>query len=65
MKIHEYQAKELFRKSGIPVPEGKICKDKKDISSLLVGMKTPVAVKAQILAGGRGKGGGVILAKNI
>ncbi len=65
MKIHEYQAKELFRKSGIPVPEGKICKDKKDISSLLEGMKTPVAVKAQILAGGRGKGGGVILAKTI
>ena len=63
MKIHEYQAKELFRKSGIPVPTGKTCTDKKDISSLLAGMQTPVAVKAQILAGGRGKGGGVVLAK--
>lgn len=63
MKIHEYQAKELFRKSGIPVPEGKICKAEEEISSLLEGMQMPVAVKAQILAGGRGKGGGVVLAK--
>ncbi|HIP82312.1 MAG TPA: ADP-forming succinate--CoA ligase subunit beta [Desulfocapsa sulfexigens] len=63
MKIHEYQAKELFRKSGIPVPTGKTCTNEKDISSLLAGMQTPVAVKAQILAGGRGKGGGVVLAK--
>jgi len=63
MKIHEYQAKELFRKSGIPVPTGKICKEKEKISSLLAGMQMPVAVKAQILAGGRGKGGGVVLAR--
>ncbi len=63
MKIHEYQAKELFRKSGIPVPTGEICKTKEDISSLLAEMQMPVAVKAQILAGGRGKGGGVVLAR--
>ena len=63
MKIHEYQAKAMFRQSGIPVPEGKICTAKKDIASLLEGMAMPVAVKAQILAGGRGKGGGVVLAK--
>lgn len=63
MKIHEYQAKELFRKSGIPVPEGKTCKAQEDISSLLAEMTMPVAVKAQILAGGRGKGGGVVLAR--
>ncbi len=63
MKIHEYQAKELFRKAGIAVPEGKICQDKEDISSLLAEIKMPVAVKAQILAGGRGKGGGVVLAR--
>ena len=63
MKIHEYQAKELFRKSEIPVPAGKVCKTKEEISSLIAGMTMPVAVKAQILAGGRGKGGGVVLAK--
>ncbi len=65
MKIHEYQAKELFRKSGIPVPKGKICQEKKDITSLLAEMQLPVAVKAQILAGGRGKGGGVVLARTM
>ena len=63
MKIHEYQAKQLFLQSGIPVPTGQICTAKEDISSLLAKMKMPVAVKAQILAGGRGKGGGVVLAK--
>jgi len=63
MKIHEYQAKELFRQSEIPVPAGKVCKTKQDISASIAGMKMPVAVKAQILAGGRGKGGGVVLAK--
>jgi succinyl-CoA synthetase beta subunit len=63
MKIHEYQAKQLFLKSEIPVPSGQICTSKEDIPSLLAKMKMPVAVKAQILAGGRGKGGGVVLAK--
>ncbi len=63
MKIHEYQAKQLFHNAGIPVPTGKTCQAKEDIPSLLAEMTMPVAVKAQILAGGRGKGGGVILAK--
>lgn len=62
MKIHEYQAKELFRQNGIPVPDGQVCHDKKKIPSLLTSLKMPVAIKAQVLAGGRGKGGGVILA---
>lgn len=63
MKIHEYQAKSLFRKAGIAVPEGTTCTAKKDIPALIANMKMPVVVKAQILAGGRGKGGGVILGK--
>jgi len=64
MKIHEYQAKDLFRRAGITVPDGKTCCSKSEITSCIAGMKMPVAVKAQILAGGRGKGGGVILAKS-
>lgn len=64
MKIHEYQAKELFRRAGITVPDGKTCSDKSTIPATIAGMKMPVAVKAQILAGGRGKGGGVLLAKS-
>ena len=63
MKIHEYQAKELFRTYHIPVPEGKVAfsvEEAKEIASGLGGF--PVVVKAQIHAGGRGKGGGVKLA---
>jgi succinyl-CoA synthetase beta subunit len=63
MKIHEYQAKELFRKYNIPVPDGGVAHnadDALDLSGKLGGF--PVVVKAQIHAGGRGKGGGVKLA---
>ncbi len=65
MKIHEYQAKTLFRQYGIPVPEGSSCQDIAHAVRIAEGMKLPVAVKAQIHAGGRGKGGGVKLAKSM
>jgi len=63
MKIHEYQAKELFRQYRVPVPEGKAVfsvEEAKEAAKGLGGF--PVVVKAQIHAGGRGKGGGVKLA---
>lgn len=63
MKIHEYQAKELFKKYNIPIPDGAVAlnsDDAKQIAENLGGF--PVVVKAQIHAGGRGKGGGVKLA---
>ena len=65
MKIHEYQAKELFKKYGIPIPEGRAAitpEDAAGIAKTLGGY--PVVVKAQIHAGGRGKGGGVKLAQS-
>jgi succinyl-CoA synthetase beta subunit len=65
MKIHEYQAKELFKKYGIPVPEGRVAFQANEalaIAKELVNF--PVVVKAQIHAGGRGKGGGVKLARS-
>jgi len=63
MKIHEYQAKELFRKYGVPVPEGKVAFSKDEAQIVADGLGGyPVVVKAQIHAGGRGKGGGVKLA---
>jgi len=63
MKIHEYQAKELFRKYGVPVPEGRVAfkPDEAAAAAETLG-GYPVVVKAQIHAGGRGKGGGVKLA---
>jgi succinyl-CoA synthetase beta subunit len=63
MKIHEYQAKELFRNYHVPVPEGGVAftvEEARSIADRLGGF--PVVVKAQIHAGGRGKGGGVKLA---
>lgn len=63
MKIHEYQAKELFRQYKVPVPEGQAAttvEEAVDAAEKLGGY--PVVVKAQIHAGGRGKGGGVKLA---
>ncbi|SMC93613.1 succinyl-CoA synthetase (ADP-forming) beta subunit [Desulfocicer vacuolatum DSM 3385] len=63
MKIHEYQAKELFRKYDVPVPQGQVAFSREEalnVAEQLGGY--PVVVKAQIHAGGRGKGGGVKLA---
>ncbi|HUW41158.1 MAG TPA: ADP-forming succinate--CoA ligase subunit beta [Rectinemataceae bacterium] len=66
MKIHEYQAKELFAKYGVPVPKGEAAFDVESAVQVAAGLGSwPVVVKAQIHAGGRGKGGGVKLAKNI
>jgi succinyl-CoA synthetase beta subunit len=66
MKIHEYQAKELFRNHHIPVPEGYIATSPDDARAAAEKLgKFPVVIKAQIHAGGRGKGGGVKLARTL
>ena len=65
MKIHEFQAKELFKKYGVPVPQGGLAfKAAEAVSAAEKLSGYPVVVKAQIHAGGRGKGGGVILARS-
>ncbi len=65
MKIHEYQAKELFRKYRIPVPRGGVAFSLDEAQKVAAGLDGwPVVVKAQIHAGGRGKGGGVKLARS-
>lgn len=66
MKIHEYQAKELFKKYNVPIPEGGVAfnpGEAAEVADRLGGF--PVVVKAQIHAGGRGKGGGVKLAGSL
>ena len=66
MKIHEYQAKELFKKFGVPVPEGGVAFSTSEAKGVAEKLGSfPVVVKAQIHAGGRGKGGGVKLAKSV
>jgi succinyl-CoA synthetase beta subunit len=65
MKIHEYQAKELFRKYNLPVPNGGVASSTDEAVGIAASLGGyPVVVKAQIHAGGRGKGGGVILAQS-
>jgi succinyl-CoA synthetase beta subunit len=66
MKIHEYQAKELFKKFDIPIPDGHVAFSTEEARAAAEKLgQFPVVVKAQIHAGGRGKGGGVKLAKSI
>ncbi|MFZ3045492.1 MAG: ADP-forming succinate--CoA ligase subunit beta [Desulfatirhabdiaceae bacterium] len=65
MKIHEYQAKELFRKYQIPTPDGGLALNADEAMAVADRLGAyPVVVKAQIHAGGRGKGGGVKLARS-
>jgi succinyl-CoA synthetase beta subunit len=65
MKIHEYQAKAILAKFGVPVPRGEVVGKKDEARAVAERLGTPVVVvKAQIHAGGRGKGGGVKVAKS-
>src|SRR5215813_6241338 len=66
MKIHEYQAKAILAQHGVPVPRGEETSDPGDAPAIAKRLGTSVVVvKAQIHAGGRGKGGGVKLAKSV
>lgn len=67
MKIHEYQAKALFRQFGVPTPNGEVTANAADVPAILQRLGSPAVavVKAQIHAGGRGKGGGVKVVKSV
>jgi succinyl-CoA synthetase beta subunit len=65
MKIHEYQARQIFRDYGIPVPDGVLCYTVYEVEKAAREMNRMVVVKAQVLAGGRGKAGGVKLARTV
>ncbi len=69
MKIHEYQAKQILREHGVPVPQGEVANTLDEAvevaKRLLTGGASGVVVKAQIHAGGRGKGGGVKVARSL
>ena len=64
MNIHEYQAKEIFRKHGIPIPPGEVATTADEAEAIARKFGGTVVVKAQVHAGGRGKAGGVKLAKS-
>ncbi len=62
MKIHEYQAREIFKEYGLPVPNHILCHSVEEVEKAMANIDHLVVVKAQVLAGGRGKAGGVKLA---
>ena len=64
MKIHEYQAKQILTQYGVKIPEGQVANNPPEAFEIAKKLGGTVAVKAQIHAGGRGKGGGIKIAKN-
>jgi len=64
MNIHEFQAKEIFRKAGIPVPPGEVARTPEEAHEIAQKLGGRVVVKAQVHSGGRGKAGGVKLASD-
>jgi succinyl-CoA synthetase beta subunit len=63
MKIHEYQAREIFRQHGLPVPQDRVAETAEQAAAAARELAGPVVVKAQVHVGGRGKAGGVKLAQ--
>ena len=64
MDLYEYQGKELFRRHGIPVSEGRLATNPEEARAAAEELGEPVVVKAQVLTGGRGKAGGIKLAES-
>ncbi|PYP42264.1 MAG: ADP-forming succinate--CoA ligase subunit beta [Gemmatimonadetes bacterium] len=64
MNLHEYQARTLLRAAGVPMPDGDVATTPEEVEAIARRLGGPVVVKAQVHAGGRGKAGGVKLAKD-
>lgn len=65
MKLHEYETKEIFRKEGILVPNGRVLNSAEETEQILSSLKGPPwVIKAQVHAGGRGKAGGIVVAQD-
>ena len=65
MDLYEYQGKQLFRESGIPVSDGRLATTPEEAGEAAAELGAPVVVKAQVLTGGRGKAGGIKLAGSL
>jgi succinyl-CoA synthetase, beta subunit len=63
MKLHEYQSKQIFARYGIPIPKGRIAGSSTEVKQIAEELGGGVVVKAQVLVGGRGKAGGIRLAR--
>ncbi|MFT4962775.1 MAG: succinyl-CoA synthetase beta subunit [Halobacteriales archaeon] len=64
MKLHEYQAKEVFADAGIPTPDSQLASSVEEVLAAAEDVGYPLAIKAQVQVGGRGKAGGIELVEN-
>ncbi|MEM2925179.1 MAG: ADP-forming succinate--CoA ligase subunit beta [Methanocellales archaeon] len=64
MRMHEYQAKQVFASYKIPIPRGEVAKLPEEAKEIARRINKPVAIKAQVHVGGRGKAGGIVFASN-
>jgi succinyl-CoA synthetase beta subunit len=64
MKLHEYHSKQIFAKYGIPIPKGRVALTASEARQIAEELGSRVVIKSQVLVGGRGKAGGIRLAKN-
>jgi len=64
MKLHEYQSKHIFSKFGIPIPKGRVATTAEEARNIAVELGGRVVIKSQVLVGGRGKAGGIRVAKD-
>ncbi|MCB0187602.1 MAG: ADP-forming succinate--CoA ligase subunit beta, partial [Caldilineaceae bacterium] len=65
MNLHEYQSKRIFAKYGIPIPNGEVATTPAEVRAIAERLGTPIVVKSQVLVGGRGKAGGIKVAKSV
>ncbi len=64
MKLHEYQAKQIFARYGVPIPRGRVTTTAAEAKQIAEELGGKVVIKSQVLVGGRGKAGGIRLARN-
>ena len=64
MRLHEYQAKDVFAEAGMPTPDSEMAETTEEVLSAADAIGYPVAIKAQVHVGGRGKAGGIELAES-
>ena len=64
MKLHEYQSKQIFSKYGVPIPKGRVAATASEARQIAEELGGRAVIKAQVLVGGRGKAGGIKVAKN-
>ena len=64
MKLHEYQSKRIFARYGVPIPQGDVASTPEQARHIAARLGKRVVIKSQVLVGGRGKAGGIKLAKS-